>query len=221
MKISKFLFGLLIAVAIGSATIYTSCVKDPCSGVNCLNGGSCNSGSCICPAGYNGTNCENINVTTITINNDAPTPINLTVNGSTTTVPYGGSVSYNGNYGSTLTVSATTQSSSFGQTISWETTTYTFPAVGTNIVPIDVPSTFFYLTFTNMSSNTVNELVVNYGTTSATDEYPTINPGTSNAGIGYYYAYTNTVIRAYYPGGFNYVNPAFSFVPNQVFNFSM
>jgi len=31
---------------------------DPCSGVTCLNGGSCSGGVCNCPTGYTGTRCE-------------------------------------------------------------------------------------------------------------------------------------------------------------------
>ena len=32
--------------------------KDDCKDVNCLNGGGCSEGTCICPTGYSGTNCE-------------------------------------------------------------------------------------------------------------------------------------------------------------------
>ncbi len=39
-----------------------SCKKDdpepdPCENVSCLNGGTCNNGSCSCTAGYEGSNC--------------------------------------------------------------------------------------------------------------------------------------------------------------------
>jgi hypothetical protein len=35
-----------------------SCKKDPCETINCLNGGVCYDGSCDCPDGYSGTQCE-------------------------------------------------------------------------------------------------------------------------------------------------------------------
>ena len=36
----------------------TSCKKDPCAGVTCLNGGACGGGTCDCPSGYSGASCE-------------------------------------------------------------------------------------------------------------------------------------------------------------------
>jgi len=42
-----------------SATLAMSgCKKDdPCDDVTCLNGGTCNDGTCACPAGYQGSTC--------------------------------------------------------------------------------------------------------------------------------------------------------------------
>jgi hypothetical protein len=45
-------------VAIAGTVLYTSCEKNPCNHVNCLNGGSCNKGTCRCPTGYEGPQCE-------------------------------------------------------------------------------------------------------------------------------------------------------------------
>lgn len=42
-------------------TVFTSCEKDdpdPCENVTCLNGGVCVNGSCDCPDGYSGLQCE-------------------------------------------------------------------------------------------------------------------------------------------------------------------
>jgi hypothetical protein len=32
--------------------------KDPCKDTKCINGGECVEGTCVCPPGYSGTNCE-------------------------------------------------------------------------------------------------------------------------------------------------------------------
>jgi hypothetical protein len=37
---------------------YTACTKDKCDDVVCQNNGTCVDGSCKCPFGYSGTNCE-------------------------------------------------------------------------------------------------------------------------------------------------------------------
>lgn len=50
----------LLALAAFCTILYTSCKKevDACKGVNCLNGGACNGGKCICTNGYTGIYCE-------------------------------------------------------------------------------------------------------------------------------------------------------------------
>lgn len=47
---------VLIAMAI-TLLILNGC-KDPCKDVACLNGGACADGTCVCPEGYGGPNCE-------------------------------------------------------------------------------------------------------------------------------------------------------------------
>jgi hypothetical protein len=54
---------LISALATFSAFIsiaYLSCNRDKCKTIVCANGGVCNSGGCICPAGYEGSNCETV-----------------------------------------------------------------------------------------------------------------------------------------------------------------
>lgn len=62
MKFSRlFVFGFSLIILAAVSLFYTACNKkstDPCSGINCLHGGACNSGVCVCPTGYSGTYCE-------------------------------------------------------------------------------------------------------------------------------------------------------------------
>jgi len=53
-----FLRSLIIAIAaLGMLTIQ-SCDSDPCSDVDCGINGTCFEGSCVCDAGYDGTDCS-------------------------------------------------------------------------------------------------------------------------------------------------------------------
>lgn len=59
MKSIKLLSGVILYALL---LLNASCQKenekpDPCKGVNCLNGGVCNDGTCDCPLYYEGNNC--------------------------------------------------------------------------------------------------------------------------------------------------------------------
>ena len=43
---------------LGFSLTLDSCRKDPCDSVNCKNGGTCIDGTCDCPEGYSGTECD-------------------------------------------------------------------------------------------------------------------------------------------------------------------
>lgn len=59
MKHFKFvMLSALITLSAFCAVWYSSCTKDNCKGVTCLNHGNCSGGSCVCPTGAGGTNCE-------------------------------------------------------------------------------------------------------------------------------------------------------------------
>lgn len=45
-------------IAVFSAVTYNSCTPDKCKAIVCAYGGVCKDGTCICPAGYEGTQCE-------------------------------------------------------------------------------------------------------------------------------------------------------------------
>lgn len=53
----KLLFAAFTLFVIGCSEKDES---DPCTGVSCLNGGVCDDGTCKCPEGYYGVNCEKI-----------------------------------------------------------------------------------------------------------------------------------------------------------------
>jgi hypothetical protein len=48
----------LFPLVLSSFVFLSACVPQPCAEVTCLNGGTCDSGDCVCPDGYEGPNCE-------------------------------------------------------------------------------------------------------------------------------------------------------------------
>ncbi len=59
-SIRSVAFSALLTIGAFSAIMYTSCSKDACKDVVCKNGGTCANGTCSCPTGYEGTNCETL-----------------------------------------------------------------------------------------------------------------------------------------------------------------
>lgn len=57
-SIRNIAFGALLAIGAFSVVTYTSCTKDECKDVVCQNNGTCVSGTCNCPTGYEGTTCQ-------------------------------------------------------------------------------------------------------------------------------------------------------------------
>ena len=51
-------FSAFLTISAFCAVLYTSCTKDACKNVTCLNGGTCSGGNCTCPTGYEGTTCQ-------------------------------------------------------------------------------------------------------------------------------------------------------------------
>ncbi len=80
MKNKLLLLVVILMIMFLGSIVYSSCTKDPCSGVTCLNGGACGGGTCDCPVGYSGTQCQ--------------TPFNETVAGRYTGTDCDGSASY-------------------------------------------------------------------------------------------------------------------------------
>lgn len=62
-SIKNIAMSALLTIGAFGAVTYTACNKDECKDVVCQNGGTCISGSCSCPAGYEGTSCETLSIT--------------------------------------------------------------------------------------------------------------------------------------------------------------
>jgi hypothetical protein len=52
------LVSALATFSVFTSITYISCNRDKCKSVVCGHGGVCNSGACVCPSGYEGSNCE-------------------------------------------------------------------------------------------------------------------------------------------------------------------
>ena len=51
---------VILLTGIFCAVLYTSCSKDACKGITCLNNAPCSGGMCTCPSGVGGNNCQTI-----------------------------------------------------------------------------------------------------------------------------------------------------------------
>jgi len=56
--LKRILISALAAVLTVFSFAYVSCNRDKCKTIVCANSGVCNGGTCICPSGYEGSNCE-------------------------------------------------------------------------------------------------------------------------------------------------------------------
>ena len=58
--LKTILIPALLTIAAFLSLMYVSCNRDQCKTVVCANNGVCNQGSCTCPSGYGGTNCQTV-----------------------------------------------------------------------------------------------------------------------------------------------------------------
>lgn len=57
-RVKSIVLSALATMGIFSAVTTSSCNDDPCKSIVCAYGGTCAEGDCICPSGYEGTQCE-------------------------------------------------------------------------------------------------------------------------------------------------------------------
>lgn len=163
-------------------------------------------------------------ITTLVYVNDTYTPVSITANGITSTIPVGGSINYTATAGSSNAVTAqtsglTSTNTVVGSVMNW-TLNDVFPSSGTIRRTIDVPSQYFFLKIVNNSSYRASGLYVNYGLVSQT--FDNINFGSGTYNIGYYQAYSNSNARcASSNGGYWQMNASLANSQNQSFTFSL
>ena len=58
IKFTVTIIASIVTILIGLNKLGYFGEQDLCIRINCLNGGKCNNGKCICPDGYDGNNCE-------------------------------------------------------------------------------------------------------------------------------------------------------------------
>jgi len=135
---------------------------------------------------------------TITYVNDAYTPMTVIINGYNQTIPAGGSATYTGDVSSEANGTATT-SGTFGLTVSL-TIADNYPDLsGDNVTySLDIPAEYFYLKAVNTYTSPTSSIIVNLGLTSQTNEPVSVANDGNTYGIGYYYGFSNTVIKATY-----------------------
>src|SRR6185312_5090296 len=99
---STIILSAIITLLVFAGITYTSCTRDRCKGANCLNGGACSDGQCICRDGYSGLSCEIKNRSTVVFNNKTFTQVILVVEGVAKMVDTGASLSFTGYVGDSI-----------------------------------------------------------------------------------------------------------------------
>ena len=94
--------------------------------------------------------------------NTTHTPITITVNDSTRSIPVAGTLSFRGYPGDTANVSANTKGM-IGETIVWNNLNTVFPASGTQTTPLYVDSTYFFFEIGNGNPLPVVKFYIYYG----------------------------------------------------------
>ena len=149
----------------------------------------------------------------ITYVNDTYTPISIRVNGQAQTIPVGGSVSYIAVTGTTANVDAST-AGTYGQTYSWSFTD-NFPSDANTTITesLDVDASYFYLKAINSYASTTTQIEVNATLASQTVENISIPYDGNIYELGYYQAYGNTTVKAFYSDLTSWSSPVLS-IPN-------
>lgn len=162
-------------------------------------------------------------VTTISLQNNTPTTITVTLNNRTLSIPPSLVGNFTGDANTGISGQAITSGGTTAQPVgailTWDLSPYYFPASGTTVIPIDVSTDYFFLTLKNTSSLSTKLIEVNYGTTAATAENVTVPNDGNTYNIGYYKAFSNSNARFTLTDNTYYQVPALNLFmsPDQVY----
>ena len=139
--------------------------------------------------------------TNVTFNNPVFTDMYVTLNGTTLTISPGGSVTFYSVSGSSVYYSAytygvTTSNTQIGLELDWANT-IPLPG-GTVSYNLVVTSSYFFLYMTNQGTHNLTPIDVNYGLSDQTSDNILIPNDYVKYRTGYYLAYTNTEVAAFY-----------------------
>lgn len=226
-KYSSILIALLCTLFTFSLVTYTSCKKDPCDVYVCYNNGTCQNGKCVCPTGYMGNKCEQLAPVTMILKNSAKLQEQMVIsiytqNGSNDifkTLNAGDTASITGTNGAQANIEIDimpVMNSGYyiGGHLSWDTT-INFSPGASQMVSLDVPSSYFFLQVLNVSSYVIGYATIDQGEYT----YSNLNIPNSNTpyALGYYLAESNSnvVLRAS-SNTWTFNNLALPFTQNQV-----
>jgi hypothetical protein len=146
----------------------------------------------------------------VIFHNTVFTDISITIGSVTKTILVDDSVTFTfaanpGTFSYTATTSGkTTGGTVVGKVINWAGTNIDVAGMTEKRINLVVSSLSFFIYVTNQGSHTLNPFYVNYGLTSQTMDNIVIPPDHVKYRIGYYSAYTNTQVRAYWQGTTTY-----------------
>jgi PKD repeat protein len=152
-------------------------------------------------AGGSNSITKSVVLTDVTFNNPVYTDIYVTINGTTQTVFAGSSNTFYALTGNSVSYNAytygeTSTGTQIGLKMVWN---YTIDLSGDPVsYTLDVSSDYFFLYLTNTGTHVLTPIYVNYGLASQTVDHILIPDDGTEYSTGYYLAYSNTVVRAYW-----------------------
>lgn len=145
--------------------------------------------------------------TDVTFNNPVFTDIYITINNDTRLIEPEGSVTFYGLSGNSFSYSAytsgkTTSGNQVGLLITWNNTIEI--SGGTASYNLVINNTVFFLYIRNYGTHTLTPLYVNYGLSNQSMDNVVIPNNNTTYRLGYYRAFSDTQVRAYYQDLTNY-----------------